>query len=176
MRAAHGRALVALVGYAFDTRALYDVFVFTAMALHTAVLFVFVFAAILLLAPGRSWVAILVGRGPGSVGARRLLPLVALAPCPRGCPRGCWACTRLAREAPAAAPPVVLPAVAVAVAVPVVVVPGRKNGSAPPPAGEPPVVPKHMRSIIQMSYGAMKSSIGVIDAYLYERIHWQPER
>ena len=73
-------ALVALVGYAFDTRALYDVFVFTAMALHTAVLFVFVFAAILLLAPGQSWVAILVGRGPGSVGARRLLPLVALAP------------------------------------------------------------------------------------------------
>ena len=57
----------------------------------------------------------------------------------------------------------------------VVVVPGRKKGSAPPAAGDPPLVPKHMRSIIQMSYGAMKRSIGVIDAYLYERIHWQPD-
>mgnify|MGYP004281066387 CR=1 FL=1 len=46
---------------------------------------------------------------------------------------------------------------------------------APPPAGEPPLVPKHMRSIMQMSYGAMKRSIGVIDAYLYERIHWQAD-
>ena len=44
------------------------------------------------------------------------------------------------------------------------------------PALAPPGEPKHMRSIMQMSYGAMKRSIGVIDAYLYERIHWQPER
>ena len=73
-------ALVALVGYAFDTRALYDVFVFTAMALHTAILFILLFTAILLLAPRRSWVGVLIGAGPGSVGARRLLPLVTLAP------------------------------------------------------------------------------------------------
>lgn len=37
-------------------------------------------------------------------------------------------------------------------------------------------VPKHMRSIMQMSYGAMNSSIGVTAAYLYDSIHWQPER
>ena len=42
--------------------------------------------------------------------------------------------------------------------------------------GRLPGEPKHMRSIMQMSNGAMKMSIGVIAEYLYESIHWHPER
>ncbi|MDT0684155.1 sensor histidine kinase [Roseicyclus sp. F158] len=73
-------AMVALVGYAFDTRALYGVFVFTAMALHTALLFLLLFIGLLLVAPRQTWIGILIGSEPGSLGARRLFPLVALAP------------------------------------------------------------------------------------------------
>ena len=73
-------ALVALVGHAFDTRALYGVFVFTAMALHTALLFALLFAALLLAEPRNTWIEILLRPDRGSVGARRLLPIVALLP------------------------------------------------------------------------------------------------
>lgn len=71
---------VALVGYAFDTRALYEVFVFTAMAFHTALLFAMLFVALLLAEPRNTWVDILLRPEPGSAGARRLLPIVALLP------------------------------------------------------------------------------------------------
>lgn len=68
-------ALVALVGYAFDAEALYAVFFFTAMALHTALVFVLLFLALLLLRPGETWVGLVLREGAGSAAARRLMPL-----------------------------------------------------------------------------------------------------
>lgn len=73
-------ALVAVAGYLFDTAALYAFFVFTAMALHTAVVFVLLFAAILLSRPDLSWVGTLLGVGSGSKGAQRLFPIVIAGP------------------------------------------------------------------------------------------------
>jgi two-component sensor histidine kinase len=65
---------IALTGYAFDTKALYEIPLFTAMALHTALCFFVLFGALLLLRPEIGWVAILVGDRGGSAGARWLLP------------------------------------------------------------------------------------------------------
>ena len=67
-------AAVALVGYAFDAKALYQVFIFTAMALHTAVLFFFLFLALLLARPSDSWIGLLLRDLNSSSGARRLCP------------------------------------------------------------------------------------------------------
>ena len=72
-------ALVALVGYVFDATALYEVFIFTAMALHTAVAFSCLFVSLLLLRPSASWVGLLLGPGAGSISARRLVPVFVLA-------------------------------------------------------------------------------------------------
>ena len=71
-------ALIAVVGYAFDSQALYGVWIFTAMALHTALGFVALFAALLLLRPRLSWVALLLGAGVGSAGLRRVFPVAIL--------------------------------------------------------------------------------------------------
>lgn len=71
-------AATAVVGYAFDAEALYGVFAFTAMALHTAVAFVVLFSAFLLAQPQNGWVGLLAGQGRGSSGARRLFPVVVL--------------------------------------------------------------------------------------------------
>jgi two-component sensor histidine kinase len=72
-------ALVALVGYIFDSTALYAVFIFTTMALHTAVAFGALFFALLFLRPSASWAGLLLGAGAGSHSARRLLPIFVLA-------------------------------------------------------------------------------------------------
>lgn len=71
---------VALTGYVFDSRALYEQFVFGAMALHTAICFVALFSVLLLLKPRTGWIDILLGEGRGSAGARRLLPVVIGGP------------------------------------------------------------------------------------------------
>ena len=73
-------ALVALVGYAFDTSALYSLSMFAAMALHTALCFAGLFLAVLLMNAERGWVGILTHPGAGSVGARRLFPIVVAVP------------------------------------------------------------------------------------------------
>ncbi len=70
----------AVVGYAFDASALYSVAPFTAMALHTALGFVLLFAAILLMRHDIGWVGIIAGEGGGSAGARLLLPGAVLLP------------------------------------------------------------------------------------------------
>lgn len=75
-----GLSAVALTGYAFDTNALYEVSLFTAMALHTAASFLVLFASLLLLRPDSGWMAILTGSGGGSQSARRLVPVVIAAP------------------------------------------------------------------------------------------------
>lgn len=72
--------LVDLVGYAYDAEALYEVSIFTAMALHTAAAFALIFGAALVLRGDIGWVAILFSRTPGGAGARRLLPVALLAP------------------------------------------------------------------------------------------------
>ena len=73
-------ALTAIVGYAFDTEALYKVSIFSAMALHTALAFLAVFTALLVSKPHLAWISILLGQGSGSAGARRLFPVVFLGP------------------------------------------------------------------------------------------------
>lgn len=73
-------SLTAVVGYAFDSQALYAVSIFTAMALHTALSFVALFAAMLLRRPDFGWVGILLGDRAGSAGARRLFPIVLAGP------------------------------------------------------------------------------------------------
>ncbi|WP_181418579.1 sensor histidine kinase [Pseudoroseicyclus aestuarii] len=73
-------ALVALLGYLFDAEALYEVFVFSAMALHTALAFALLFVALLLAFPDDGWVALLLAEGRGSRSARRTLLLTTLSP------------------------------------------------------------------------------------------------
>ncbi len=72
--------LIAVVGYAFDAEALYAVSIYTSMALHTALSFVVLFTALLLLRPDSGWIAVLLGDGVGSIGARRLFPAVIIMP------------------------------------------------------------------------------------------------
>ncbi len=71
---------VALIGYIFDSTALYEVSLFTAMALHTSISFVALFIALILLRQEAGWASILTGEGGGSAGARRLLPGAIILP------------------------------------------------------------------------------------------------
>jgi two-component sensor histidine kinase len=73
-------ALTALTAYIVDPSALADAAVFTGMALHTALGLALVFLALLLHRPDWGWLRIVAGQGEGSVGVRRLLPALALAP------------------------------------------------------------------------------------------------
>lgn len=72
--------VLALTGYVFDSRALHEVFVFSAMALHTAIGFFVLFLALLMLRPTWGWMRVIVGPGPGSAMLRRTLPYVVLGP------------------------------------------------------------------------------------------------
>ncbi len=71
---------VALVGYMFDAESLYAMFLFTSMALHTALALAALFIAILLSRPEASWMDLLWEGGIGSSGARRVLPIVIVGP------------------------------------------------------------------------------------------------
>lgn len=71
---------VALIGYLFDASALYHVWLFTSMALHTALCFHVLFVCLLLQQPTVGWPAVLLGSGEGSAGVRRLFPVVVFAP------------------------------------------------------------------------------------------------
>jgi len=72
--------VLALTGYAFDSAALFEVLVFSAMALHTAIGFFLIFLALLMSRPAWGWMSILVGPGPGSDMLRRTLPFAVLCP------------------------------------------------------------------------------------------------
>lgn len=72
--------LIAVTGYAFGAQALYRSQLFTAMGLPTAIGFVALFIAVMLLRPTRGWIGVLIGPGPGSAGARRMAPVVVLTP------------------------------------------------------------------------------------------------
>ncbi|MEF2071586.1 sensor histidine kinase [Consotaella aegiceratis] len=71
---------IAVVGYVFSVRALYSVWIFKAMALHTALVFLVAFSGLLCLRPDVGWPAVLLGPGQGSDSARRLLPLMIVVP------------------------------------------------------------------------------------------------
>lgn len=73
-------ALIPTIGYLFDADALYQISIFTAMALHTAIAFVAAFLSLLFLRPRAGWIGILLGEGSGSAGARRLIPIIVVAP------------------------------------------------------------------------------------------------
>lgn len=68
-------SVLALTGFIFDTRALYQVALFSTMGPHTAACFLVLFLAIKLMAPHRSWIGLFFGNGPGSIAIRRLVPI-----------------------------------------------------------------------------------------------------
>lgn len=72
--------LLVLIGYAYSQRALYSVGPFMPMALHSAVAFVLLAAAILVARMDRGLTAILIRPSPGGVLARRLLPAALALP------------------------------------------------------------------------------------------------
>ena len=73
-------AMIALTGYLYNVSALYQFKAFSAMAVHTAVLFGALSAAFLAAPPIRGVAAFLVGDDLGAVLARRLLPVAVMAP------------------------------------------------------------------------------------------------
>ena len=66
---------VALIGYLYDKDSLYAVGPYSSMALHTALSFVFLAAALLCARPDRGLMATLGSVEPGAVMMRRMLPL-----------------------------------------------------------------------------------------------------
>ena len=70
----------AMTGYLFDSAALRDVFVFSAMSPQTAVGFLLIFLALACSEPALGWMRILVGPRPGSATLRRTLPFVIIGP------------------------------------------------------------------------------------------------
>jgi signal transduction histidine kinase len=72
--------MIALAGYLYNVSALYQFRVFSAMAVHTAVVFVALSAALLAAPPSRGVAAFLVGDNLGATLARRLLPVTVLVP------------------------------------------------------------------------------------------------
>jgi len=73
-------ALVALLGYVYRVRYLYQVATGTGMALHTAVTFVVLNTGLLACRPDRQPTRTFLAGGPGGLLARRLVPAVLLVP------------------------------------------------------------------------------------------------
>jgi len=72
--------LLALLGYAYDVKALYGFFMFSTVAIHTALALLVVNIGILMSRPQRGLLGVLTSTTAGGVMARRLLPLALLAP------------------------------------------------------------------------------------------------
>jgi len=73
-------ALLALIGYLYDVKALYLVPFYASMALHAALAFVVLSAGILFARPERGLMAIVTSDRVGGAVARRLMPAVLVAP------------------------------------------------------------------------------------------------
>jgi signal transduction histidine kinase len=73
-------ALLAIVGYVYSVRGLYNVPTYIPMALNTATAFVLVSLGVLFLRSDRSLMAILASAGAGGVLARRLIPAAVVIP------------------------------------------------------------------------------------------------
>lgn len=80
-------SLLAVLGYLYGVRWLYDIPNFTPLALHTATMFVGLSVGILFVRPARGVTAVLVSAGPCGVMVRRLLPIALLLPIVGG-----WVC------------------------------------------------------------------------------------
>jgi len=73
-------ALMDLIAYSFDVKALYAVELFRAMAVHAAFCFLLIFLALLCRRPTWSWMAVATGPLNGSTAFRRMLPAAILVP------------------------------------------------------------------------------------------------
>jgi len=73
-------AFIPLIGYVFGAQTLYHNPLYTMMALHTALAHVLIFVALLLSAPARGWIEVLLSPDPGSCMARRVLPVAVIVP------------------------------------------------------------------------------------------------
>lgn len=73
-------ALIALEGYLFDVQALYRFFIFSSVALHTAILFIILGLGLLSARPDRGVVAVVTADQFGGYLARRSLPWVVILP------------------------------------------------------------------------------------------------
>lgn len=78
--AAGAVALIDIIGYVFDARALEKVPVFAGMSVPTALCVLAFSTALMLERADRSWLRHMTGPGRGSVSARRLFPVVILGP------------------------------------------------------------------------------------------------
>jgi two-component system, sensor histidine kinase and response regulator len=72
--------LLALMGYVYDVAALYEVFVYSSVAVHTAVGFMVISVGVLFARPRTGLMLLVVSRTAGGVMARRLLPFALIAP------------------------------------------------------------------------------------------------
>ena len=75
-----GNAFLAVMGYLYDVTALYRLAAWSAMALHTALLFLVASAALPLLRPGSRFVRQILQDNAAGLVARRLLPAAILVP------------------------------------------------------------------------------------------------
>jgi two-component system cell cycle sensor histidine kinase/response regulator CckA len=73
-------ALIAVLGYAYESSLLYGVGAFIPMAVNTAVGFVLLSAGVLCARPGDGLMALFLADGPGGVLARRLVPSAFVIP------------------------------------------------------------------------------------------------
>jgi PAS domain S-box-containing protein len=73
-------ALLALLGYFFSAASLYAIFVYSSMALHTAVAFLLLSLGILCVHPKRGLMTIITSQTVGGMMARRLLPAALFTP------------------------------------------------------------------------------------------------
>lgn len=71
---------LALLGYAFDVKALYQVLPFSAMSLPTALAFALLFFSAMVARPTFGWTARMIALDSGGVAARRMLPPVLAIP------------------------------------------------------------------------------------------------
>lgn len=72
--------VLAVTGFLFDSAALREVFVFSAMAPQTALAMLLIYLALAASQSAQGWMRILLGPRPGSATLRRLLPFVAVGP------------------------------------------------------------------------------------------------
>lgn len=71
-------ALLSLLGYLFGATGLYRVWIFSSVALHTAICFALAAAGTLAARPGRGWIAELMRDMPGALMGRRLVGAVLI--------------------------------------------------------------------------------------------------
>ena len=72
--------MIAILGYVYNVAALYAVFAYSSVAVHTAVGFIAIGIGVLFSRPQRGLMAVVVSETAGGMLARRLLPFALLAP------------------------------------------------------------------------------------------------